>query len=544
MEDILLVIIVTAIISLLINVYIKKYDMPPIIGYIFSGTIIASFLHISHSKEHILAELSEIGIVFLMFTIGLEMRLENLKNLKKQVFTYGSLQVGLSMSLFTLIAHFIFKFELKSSLAIGAALAMSSTAIVLKILNDSGNISKKYGQNTLGILIFQDLAVIPILLMITMMTNENSSLSSMLIKTIISAGALIGIMLLVGKYLLDPALKWVSKTNQHELFILAILVITLGASYVAYLFDFTYSLGAFMGGMLIAETHYKHQVEADLVPFRDIFLAIFFVTVGMQINVNFLVPNIAFIMLLAIGIIMVKITIIYLIVNRFTDKSTSFKTALVISQVGEFSFVIFTQATNFNLIDKNTGQLLSLAIITSMIATPFIIKNLDKIVNFIFKKVQKEVVENTHAKKLKNHAIVCGYGGFGKLIVENLKLHEIPHTIIIDNYDLFEQAIKNKENVIFGNPALRSILLEAGIKEAKVVLIGVHAPDQIELISHAISSITKDVKIIAKVNNKRILRMMASDGIDITHFVDMYEFASLQMSLQVIQDIKNQQDSL
>jgi len=173
--------------------------MPPIIGYIFSGTIIASFLHISHSKEHILAELSEIGIVFLMFTIGLEMRLENLKNLKKQVFTYGSLQVGLSMSLFTLIAHFIFKFELKSSLAIGAALAMSSTAIVLKILNDSGNISKKYGQNTLGILIFQDLAVIPILLMITMMTNENSSLSSMLIKTIISAGALIGIMLLVGK---------------------------------------------------------------------------------------------------------------------------------------------------------------------------------------------------------------------------------------------------------------------------------------------------------------------------------------------------------
>ena len=529
MDSILIGIVIVATIALIANIFLKKIDIPPIIGYIISGAIVTPLLNIGVSSEHILTEIAEMGIVFLMFTIGLEIRIENLKELKKQVFTYGALQVILSLGLFTVLVLWLFDFDTKGALIIGSALALSSTAIVLKMLSENGQINAPYGKNTLGILIFQDLAVIPILLMITIMTDSNHTIGSMLLNTVISAAGLIVVMILAGRYLLNPILNTVTKTNADELFILTILIVTIAASYLAHSLGFTYSLGAFLGGMLIAETHYKHQVEADLIPFRDLFLAVFFVTVGMQIDLNFLISNILSVLGLGVVIMILKAAIIFLIIYIFSSKVIALQTALAISQVGEFSFVVFTQATSFNLIDNTTGQLLTLSVIASMIVTPFIVKNLGYIVKTVFKKDREQVIEQAkQSDKLTDHIIVCGYGVFGQIIVDNLKENGLKHNIIIDDFPLFEEALKNDENAIFGDPTQKTILLEAGVKDAKVVIIALHSLKYIELISHAVKFINKDVKIVAKVNNKDAI--LLDDALKEDDLIDVYYFAADIMS--------------
>ena len=522
MDNIILIILVTGMIAISLGIFLKRFDIPPIIGYIFSGAIIGTVVNLGSGDSHTLEHIAEFGIVFLMFTIGLEIKLENLIEMKKQVFTYGALQVGLSMTLFTLISYYLFSLDIKASLVVGAALSLSSTAIVLKIMNETNEISKPYGQNTLGVLIFQDLAVIPILLMLTILSDSTSTISSMLIDIVIAGVSLLIVMVIFGKYFLDFILKIVDKSDTHELFIMVVLVIAIGSSYLAHSLGFTYSLGAFIGGMLIAETHYKHQIEADLIPFRDLFLALFFVTVGMQIDVQFFVSNVIEVFSFSIVIMLIKAFIIFGVIYLFSNKTVALQTSLAISQVGEFSFVVFTQAIQTNIIDKSLGQLLTLSVIVSMIFTPFILKKIPYFINLFFKQKIGTDIKCIHNHDLEEHVIVCGYGGFGKQIVKNLKEYDSKHIIIIDNYDFLEKAIDNGENAIFGNPAQKSILVEAGLKKAKVVIIAVHDVEQISLISHAITSVNKDVKIIAKVTNKNAF----DSTIDTDDFVDIYSFTA------------------
>ena len=539
MESIILITLITGVIAVVLSLILKRFDVPPIIGYIFTGAIVGGFLSVSGTTTATLEHIAEFGIVFLMFTIGLELKLENLIDMKKQVFTYGTLQVLGVMGVFTTISYFLIGLDIKASLVIGGALSLSSTAIVLKIMNESNEISKEYGQNTLGMLIFQDLAVIPILLMLTILSDSTSTISSMLIDIVIAGFFLVIVMILFGKYFLDYILKVVDDANTHELFIMVVLVIAIGSSYLAHALGFTYSMGAFIGGMLIAETHYKHQIEADLIPFRDLFLALFFVTVGMQIDMGFLIDNVLEVFGVSLIIMLIKGAVIFGILYFFTKTTIAFKTSLAIFQVGEFSFVVFTYATSSNLLDKEIGQLLTLAVILSMIATPFILKNIFYFVDLVF--ASKKVVDNgdTHqsCQLFKDHIIVCGYGGFAKQIIRNLKEYNLDYTVIINNYQFYEEAIQSGENAIFGKPEQKSILIDAGLLKAKVVIIGLHDMHSIETISHTVSSVTKDVKVMAKVTNKSIF----DKGVNVDNFVDVYsisaQFISSNAAVYVKTDI-------
>ena len=391
MEQVILVILAVGVVAVVLGILLKRLDVPPLVGYIFSGIILVNIVGSNEENSHILEQIAEFGIVFLMFTIGLEMKLDNLIQMRKQVFVYGGLQVVLSIAVFTLLAHYLFALELKTSLVIGGALSLSSTAIVLKMLNDSNNITNYYGQNSLGILIFQDLAVIPILLVLTILSNSQSSVSNLLFDIFLSAIVLFAVMIIFGKYFLNHILKLVNKAETHELFIMIVLIIAIGSSFLAHYLGFTYSMGAFIGGMLIAETHYKHQIEADLIPFRDLFLALFFVTVGMHIDIQFFLNHIFQVFTLSVIIMIIKALIIFVIMYFYVGKRVALETSLAICQVGEFSFVVFTQATQTTLLDSTTGQLLTLSVIISMIATPFILKNIKSIT---YKFLQKTDASN------------------------------------------------------------------------------------------------------------------------------------------------------
>ena len=537
MEQIILMMLSTGVVCVVLGIILKRFDVPPIVGYILSGIILVNVIGSKSENSHILEQIAEFGIVFLMFSIGLEMKLENLIQMRKQVFIFGGLQVVLSTILFTFLSHFIFSLDLKTSVVIGSALSLSSTAIVLKILNDTNKITNYYGQNSLGILIFQDLAVIPILLMMSILSNNDSSITSLLGDIVLSGVVLSIVMIIFGKYFLNHILKLVNKAQAHELFILIVLIIAIGSSYLAHYLGFTYSMGAFIGGMLIAETHYKHQVEADLIPFRDLFLALFFVTVGMQIDVQFFISHVFEVFGLTVFIMFIKALVIFSIVFKFVGKRVSFETSLAICQVGEFSFVIFTLASQNRLLDLQTGQLLTLAVIISMVITPFILKNIRQITEkFLYQPSKNLEVINISKEALHGHVIVCGYGSFGKQILLNLKKRDIEHIAIIDSYEFFENALKHGEKVIFGNPAQKYILEEAGISNAKAVIIALHDVESIILLSNTIKDLNDKVKILAKVTKKSFLPM----NIDSEDFIDIYD-CTAEMLVDSVGEVKKEE---
>lgn len=537
MEQVILMMLATGAVSVILGIILKRFDVPPIVGYILSGIILVNVIGSNLENSHVLEQIAEFGIVFLMFSIGLEMKLENLIQMRRQVFVYGGLQVGISILFFTLLAHFLFSLDFKTSLVIGGALSLSSTAIVLKILNDTNKITNYYGQNSLGILIFQDLAVIPILLVLAILSNSSSSIGNLLSDIILSGVVLLIVMVIFGKYFLNHILKLVNKAKAHELFIMIVLIIAIGSSYLAHYLGFTYSMGAFIGGMLIAETHYKHQVEADLIPFRDLFLALFFVTVGMQIDIQFFISHILEVFALSIIIMVIKALIIFGIIYKFVGKRVAFETSLAICQVGEFSFVVFTQATQSSILDAATGQLLTLAVIISMVLTPFILKNIKYITERFLQKANKDVeIVNTSKEALENHVIVCGYGSFGKQILLNLKKENMEHIAIIDSYEFFENALEHGEKVIFGNPAQKHILEEAGIARAKAVIIALHDVENIILLSHTVKELNNKVKILAKVTKKSVL----PDNIDSEDFIDIYD-CTAEMLVERVDEVKKEE---
>ncbi len=496
------IIIFTLLISTILNIVLKKFGIPTIISYISTGTIIAYSFNLHDAvNNHDLKQIAEFGVVFLMFTIGLEFSMKHLIKMKKEVFLYGASQVIITATFFTLIGHYLFDINLKTSIIIGLALALSSTAIVLKVLNESGDINKVYGRKVLGVLLFQDIAVIPILLMITIFSMEGESVSSLLTKTFIDATILLIGLFLVGKYVLEPFLYSVAKTKSNEIFISSILLLVIGTSYLAHLFGFSYSLGAFIAGMMIAETHYKHQVEADLIPFRDLLLGIFFITVGMQLDFKIIYENISSIMVLLPLLIICKILILYAIMRFTATKRTSLKTAISLFQLGEFALVIFELSFARDLIEQTLGQILIVTVVLSMIMTPFVLKNLSKIIDIINnKKDRNKDIHEIHNEKLQGHIILIGFGRLGRSISKLIKENDKEFIAIESDIKNVIEAQRQGDPVIYGNASKKDILKSVNIQEASSVIISVGNSEKLIHICEVVKEMAQDKKTIVKVN--------------------------------------------
>jgi len=474
-------IIVTATsIALILNLILKKVHLPTIIGYILTGTIIAYTFNLHEAvNNHDLREIAEFGVVFLMFTIGLEFSLSHLKKMKREVFFTGSLQIIITAFFVFLIAKYILGFETQTSLIIGTALSLSSTAIVLKTFNETKEITKPYGRRVLGILIMQDIAVIPILLMISFfsMTDEGSLVFA-ISKTVIAAAVLLALLYFSGKYLLEPFLRYVSATRSDELFVASVLLLAVGSAYLAYYFGFSYSLGAFIAGMMIAETKFKHQVEADLIPFRNILLGVFFITVGMQINFKIISDYILIILVLLPLVMALKFAVIYVLVRYEDNKRVAFKTALSLIQIGEFSLAILELARSQSLIDPTYSQILIVTIVISMILTPIILKNLSKAAA---KLIPEDVMMITNiynvSEDTENHVIVLGYGRFGQAIVDELKAFGQKYVILEHNVKFYQVGKDKGEPIVFGNAAQKHILNSLNITKASAVIVAVNNPE-------------------------------------------------------------------
>ena len=514
------IIVAATSIALILNLILRKVHLPTIIGYILTGTIIAYLFSLHNAvNNHELREIAEFGVVFLMFTIGLEFSLDHLKKMRREVFFTGTLQIVVTAFFVFLILKYALGFNTQVSLIIGTALSLSSTAIVLKTFNETKEINKPHGGRVLGILIMQDIAVIPILLMISFFSMKgDDSIVFAIGQTVLAAVILLTLLFFSGKYLLEPFLRYVSATRSDELFVASVLLLAVGSAYLAYYFGFSYSLGAFVAGMMIAETKFKHQVEADLIPFRNILLGIFFITVGMQIDFK-VIFDYGIILLILLPIVMLlKYSVIYLLVRFEDNKRVAFKTALSLVQIGEFSLAILELARSQSLIDTTYSQILIVTIVVSMILTPIILKNLSKAAA---KLIPEDLMGNIETQNVsedtENHVIVLGYGKFGQSIVEELKVFGQNYVILEHNLKFYQIGKDNNEPIIFGNAAQKHILNSVNITKASAVIVAVNNPESLHLICEAVGELTHNSKTIVTVTDEAEKRSLK--GLKIGHII-------------------------
>jgi CPA2 family monovalent cation:H+ antiporter-2 len=500
MEHILLIFLSTLLIATILNVFLKKIGLPTIIGYIFSGLAISYIFALQGEENDTLAHLAEFGIVFLMFTIGLEFSIAHLKSMKKEVFLYGFLQVTLSGVIFSALAFYLVSLALKSAIILGFALALSSTAIVLKVLNENSTIHSGYGRITLGILLFQDLAVIPILLMISIFTTPDQAISTLLLKTFGSAIVVFLLIFVVGKIFIERFLEWIIKSNSEEIFLISILLLVVSSAFVADLFGFSFSLGAFLAGMTIAETKFRYRVEADLVPFRDILLGVFFVSIGMQIDLSVAAANIGTIMIALISIMSIKGLTLFALLSPFAPKRVAMKSALALFQVGEFALAIFALAKSNGLITMQTSQILIMMVVLSMILTPFVLKNLKRIVDYFFQEPALEM-DALISTGYKDHLIICGYGDLGQKLSHKFSKLGLYYVILEHDIKLVELGRSRKEPIILANAAQKSVLEAVNIKESLAIMVAIDNAKKLRLICENIASFDCDINAIVKVKN-------------------------------------------
>ena len=530
--DILTIIVSTLALSLALNLILKRFNISPIVGYIFTGIVISIFIGFTHLDKEFLSHIAEFGIVFLMFTIGLEFSVNHLKQMKKEVFTFGTLQVIISILIFTYISNLFFGLDIKTSIVIGSALALSSTAIVLKVLNENGDIHRPYGRNSVGILIFQDLAVIPILLMITILADSTISLQNMLLNTIYSA-VLVGIILyILGTFVMAKFLAFVVDTKVEELFIASILLIVLSSALLAHTFGFSYSLGAFIAGMMIAETKYKYQIEADLIPFRDILLGIFFITVGMQVNIIAFIDNFFIIIALAIAILSLKTIIIFSILKIFTFTKRAIKTALTLAQVGEFSFAVFALASTTNLITDELNQIMIPVVIISLLFTSLVLRFVRDFVDYFAPQHTEILKDVIVSEDIKNHIIVCGYSLLGQKIVKQLKKSNLPYVAIEHDRGNVKLGQERGDIVFFGNAASKIMLNSLYVKNAVSVIIAIDNDEKIRLIVEAIKSIDSTISIALKISHPAQIEEFKDLNID--SFINENELVASELVKKAI----------
>ena len=522
MEHLLIGLIVTIAIATVVNVFLKKIDIPTVIGYIFTGLFISQIFDFGLDSKETLDNLAEFGIVFLMFTIGLEFSITQMKSMKKEVFVYGALQVILSGLLFTFLTNYFFHIDIKSSIVIGMALSLSSTAIVIKVLNEKGEIHSGYGRVSLGILLFQDLAVIPMLLMISIFTSENASISELLINTVISAVVVFLIIFIVGKFFIERFFDWVVHSDSEEIFLAAVFLIVIAASTLAEYFGFSYTLGSFLAGMTIAETKYRFKVEADLVPFRDILLGIFFVTIGMQINLHIIVEYGWTILGLMLGIMLLKAFVIFVALRFFMQNRSAIKSAFTLMQIGEFALAIFALASANGLVSMEVNQIMIVTIVLSMILTPFILKKLDFLASLFFVEPTELRERALKSVGFHNHTIVCGYGAVGKLLVKRLKANNTLYVILEHDVKLVDEAIaKGEESIFLANAARKSILEHFGVKNSMAVVTAVGNAHQLRLICENIDSFGSEINSVVTVKNKS--QEESISDLNITHIINRRE---------------------
>ncbi len=461
-------------------VIFRYFGLPPILGYLAIGLLIGPKALALANDSATVKYLAEFGVVFLMFSIGLEFNLHKLRAMRSIVFGLGSSQVVLTMLLAvpaSLLMSWIYPISWQAAIALGGALAMSSTAIVTKLISDRSEFETEHGRNVVGILLFQDLAVVFLLILLPSLGKNPGDLILALTAASVKIAVALGLIFVIGQTLMSRWFSLVAKLRSQELFMLNLLLIVLGMAALTEHFGLSLALGAFLAGMLISETPYRHQVEEDVKPFRDVLLGLFFITIGMQLDLEVIYQQWMLVLLLLIGPLIFKFGLIALLSRAFgSSPGISIRTGLCLAQAGEFGFVLLNQIDGLNLIDPALSQAVLAAMLISMFGAPFLIQYSDRIaMRFSSNEwlLQSLALTRVAAKSVRteNHVVICGFGRSGQSLARMLDQEKIPYIALDMDPDRVKEAAAAGDNVVYGDASRENYLVAAGLSKAKAVVI-------------------------------------------------------------------------
>lgn len=467
--------------AVFISILFKQLKLPAVLGYLLIGIAVGPYGFALIPDKESIHTLADFGVVFLMFTIGLEFSLPKLLTMRRMVLGLGGLQVLLTTAL-TMGIAFIAGAHFVNALVAGGVVAMSSTALVSKQLKDQLELTAPHGTHAIGILLFQDLAVIPFLILIPSLSGQTDHhVWGQLAYALLKAGLVMLCIVLVGRKILKPIFRLIARAHSLELFTMAVLLITLTAAWGTQAMGLSSALGAFLAGMMLGETEFRHQIEIEIRPFRDVLLALFFISVGMLFNV-FALPYMwrGLLILLATMIVFKALLISFLSRVFGASNTTAIRTGLVLAQGGEFGFALLTLAMDNDLLTYHYNQLILGALVLSMAISPFIIRYNKRISRFLEPKGivqnEEEVTEaiTLNATGLENHIILLGFGRVGQNIAKFLTIEGFQYLALDMDPLHVEQANAAGERVAYGDASNIQLLEAAHLSTAKALIISFH----------------------------------------------------------------------
>ncbi len=493
--------------SVIVVFVLQRFKIPSILGFLITGVLIGPFgLSMINAVDEI-EIMSEIGVILLLFVIGMELSLKQLISMRKTVLIGGFIQVGLSVLLAALVYKFL-DFQWNESVFVGFLFSLSSTAIVLNILQDRNELSELQGRNALGILIFQDLIVVPMMLLTPIMAGQDNDIGTEVLTLLFKTILVIIFTYVSARYIVPWFLLRVVRTKNKELFLLTTISICFTVTFITSEAGLSLALGAFLAGLIISESEYSHQATGTVIPFKVLFTSIFFISIGMMLDLNFVIDHAGIIVLLVLFVFIVKSLVASLAVAVLKyPPRIIILTGLALFQIGEFSFILSKVGVSHGLLSYETNQyFLSVSIIT-MFMTPFVIQYSDKIASVLLRIFSGEKhkqdfnelsAKNKKSESAENHLVIIGFGINGKNLVRVANHVDIPYVIIEHDADLVRKEKKNGEPIIFGDATESHILNLANVKNARIIVIAISDSNAAQHVISSIRDISKSVHIIVR----------------------------------------------
>jgi CPA2 family monovalent cation:H+ antiporter-2 len=503
MHETLPAILLLLVSSVLVVALFRAFKLPAMLAYILVGLLLGpkSFGFLPDTEAN--RQLAEFGIVFLMFSIGLEFSLGQLYAMRRIVLGIGSLQVLITMGAIMLVC-LSFGLDWKAALVVSGALTMSSTAIVSKLLVERLDLNARHGRIAIGVLLFQDLAVVPLLVLIPAIASPTGSLAYTLGIAFLKAAVMLSLLFFFGKNLMNRWFGIVARQRSRELFVMNVLMVTMVLAYATKVAGLSYALGAFIAGMLISETRFRYQVESDIAAFRDILMGLFFITIGMLLDFNSLGGNLSGILLVMVGLIIFKSLVVALLSRFFRyEPGVAVRAGVTLAQAGEFSFVVFSLGIENGLISNDLLQVVLAASLLSMFLAPFIIQHNLQIAEFFsrsYTRNRKNQIEGIESvgKQLKDHVIICGFGRSGQYLSRFLKEEKFPFIALDIDPARVQEAASAGENVMYGDAGKRLVLDAAGAARAKALIISYDDPPSAIKILHLVNDYFPNLPVVVR----------------------------------------------
>lgn len=510
--------------SILIVFLLQRLKLPSILGFLVTGIVIGPYGFSLIGASDQIEVISEIGVILLLFVIGMELSLKQLASIKNTVFIGGSLQVGLTI-LLSGFAYFFLGNTIEEAVFVGFLFSLSSTAIVLKILQDRNEMKTAHGRNALAILIFQDIIVVPMMLITPILAGTSENVTMSIVMLVVKSIIVVIITIVSARYIVPKLMYAVAKTNSQELFLLTTIAICFAVAFLTSEAGLSLALGAFLAGLIISESEYSHQATSIILPFRELFTSIFFISIGMLLDLSFFFGHIGIILLLVLAVFLIKTfaTSIAVAVLKYPPKAVLL-TGLSLFQIGEFAFILSTIGIEHGLLSEETNQYFLSVSIVSMILTPFVIMFSHTLaVRFLQTKLGRKIDnpllsdqenDNVIDTEIANHLIIIGFGINGSNLEKAARYANIPHVVIEMDPSIVKKAKEDGIPIIFGDASQPHILDTVNLSKARSVVIAISDKEITKTVIRNIRSTSQTVHILVRTRYVREISELIALGAD------------------------------